>query len=77
LTAVKNITHLKVGELSTIQNFSNKVLGSKLIAMGILPNANIELVRKTLFQSTYYVRVNNCCNIALRKQEAESIIVSE
>ncbi len=75
--AVKNITNLKKGEISSIQNFTDKILGSKLISMGILPNASVELMRKTLFGSTYYVRVNNCCNIALRKQEALSIIISE
>lgn len=73
----KNITDLKKGECSHIHNFSDKILGAKLIAMGVLPNSTVELIRKTFFDSTYYIKINKNCNIALRKKEAISIIVSE
>jgi Fe2+ transport system protein FeoA len=73
----KNITALKIGEVGFIKNFTDKVLASKLITMGALPNSSIELVRKTLFNTTYYIKINHTNTLALRKSEAANVLISE
>jgi ferrous iron transport protein A len=50
-------------------------MASKLMAMGILPGSEVELIRRAPFGGAWYVRVDQQ-HIALRQAEVEAIIFS-
>jgi len=51
------------------------VIAGKLMSMGILPHAQIEMVRRNALGQTLIFRINSRFKIALRKDEARTIIV--
>lgn len=57
-----------------VHGFTDPGLGSKLLAMGILPGSPLRVVRKGPLGSGYYVQVNRQF-IALRKHELKCIIL--
>lgn len=65
---------LEPGRTGTIERFSNEELGCKLLDIGIKPGAHLQLVRKSPFGGSWYVKVDRQC-IALRKQELACIIL--
>lgn len=71
----KPLAAFKEGEAGIIAGFSNDQLASKLIAMGILPGARLQLVRKAPFGGAYYVASGNF-RVALRKSEAAGVLLS-
>ena len=62
-------------ESSRILRFEDMIIAGKLMAMGILPNAQIQLVRRNALGHTLIFRINNRFKIALRRDEAQTIIV--
>ena len=63
-------------EASHIIRFDDMIIAGKLMSMGILPHAQIELVRRNALGNTLIYRINNRFKIALRRDEAVTIIVS-
>ena len=68
------VTQLLKRENRKIRGFTNDRIASKLMSMGVLPGATIQIVRIAPLSGGYYLRINGQ-NIALRPEEAESIIV--
>jgi len=66
---------LHPNESSRILRFEDIIIAGKLMSMGILPNATIQLVRRNALGHTLIFRINNRFKIALRKDEAQTIIV--
>ncbi len=62
-------------ESSRIIRFEDSVIAGKLMSMGILPQAQIELVRRNALGHTLVYRINSRFKIVLRKDEASTIIV--
>jgi len=62
-------------ESSRIIRFDDSIIAGKLMSMGILPQAQIELVRRNALGQTLVYRINSRFKIVLRKDEAETIIV--
>jgi Fe2+ transport system protein FeoA len=62
-------------ESSRIARFEDSVIAGKLMAMGILPQAQIELVRRNALGHTFVYRINSRFKIALRRDEAVTIMV--
>ena len=70
-----SLSKLTAGQVKQVSGFENERLGGKLMAMGMLPGANVELVRTVLAGTTYYIKFNGHC-MAIRKKEAEGIILN-
>lgn len=64
-------------ESSRIVRFDDSLIAGKLMAMGILPQAQIELIRRNALGHTFVYRINSRFKIALRRDEAITIIVQE
>jgi Fe2+ transport system protein FeoA len=62
-------------EASHILRFEDMIIAGKLMDMGILPQAQIELVRRNALGHTLIFRINNRFKVALRRDEAKTIIV--
>jgi ferrous iron transport protein A len=76
LSDTKNITHLNNGEFATISKFSNGYVACKLMAMGLIPGADIMLVRKSPFGGAYYIKAKNHY-VALRTDEAKDVLLTK
>ena len=70
----KHLNQLKRGAKALVADFLNPKIATKLMAMGIMPGSNIQVIRKAPFGGGFYVKVDNLL-IALRKNEAGSILV--
>ena len=66
---------LHPNESSRIIRFEDMIIAGKLMSMGILPNAQIQLVRRNALGNTLIFRINNRFKIALRRDEAQTIII--
>ncbi len=73
--ADKTATDLIPNEISQILRFDDMIIAGKLMAMGIMPLAEIELVRRNALGQTLIFRINSRFKIALRKDEARNIII--
>lgn len=62
-------------EAGRIVRFEDGIIAGKLMAMGILPQAQIELIRRNALGNTFVYRINSRFKIALRRDEAMTIIV--
>ena len=62
------------GTVGEVSHYNNPQVGSKLLAMGVLPGSQIRIVRKSPFGGGCYVKVDNFF-LALRKEEADSIVL--
>lgn len=69
------VTRLLKKEIRFIRAFTNDRIASKLMAMGVLPGSSIQIIRIAPLSGGYYLRINGQ-NIALRPEEAESIVVA-
>ena len=56
--------------------FTDSLIASKLLSMGVLPGSRIELVRKGPFGGGWYVRVDSLL-LALRQKEINSIVLQD
>lgn len=62
------------GTAGKVSHFNDPNIGSKLMAMGVLPGSQVRVVRKSPFGGGCYVKVDNFF-LALRKEEADSIVL--
>lgn len=69
-----SLSSLSTGESATIYEFSNPQIGCKLIAMGVAPQCEIRVIRRSMMGNTIYVQSGGC-QFAIRKKEAASILV--
>ncbi len=72
--ASKQLTVAMLGSSGIVAQFTNNQIGSKLLAMGVLPGNKIEVVREAPFGGGVIVKVDNNF-LALRKQEAACILL--
>jgi Fe2+ transport system protein FeoA len=75
ILAPKPAHKLETNETSRIIRFDDSIIAGKLMSMGILPQAQIELVRRNALGQTLVYRINSRFKIVLRKDEAMTIIV--
>ncbi|WP_369427763.1 FeoA family protein [Membranihabitans maritimus] len=68
------LDHLEKNKAALIHNIKPSDCQCRLLELGFLPGRSVEVVRKSPFGNTLYVRVNTGC-IALRKNEASCICV--
>ncbi len=71
----RTLTELKANESAQAISFTDPALAGKLTAMGVLPGAKIEMVRKAPFGDAFYVKVDGV-RLALRNEEARSILLT-
>jgi Fe2+ transport system protein FeoA len=71
----RSATDLKPGESGRIVRIEDVMIAGKLMSMGILPHAHIEMVRRNALGYTLIFRINNRFKIALRRDEASSILI--
>jgi Fe2+ transport system protein FeoA len=76
LNRLRTILDLKKGEVAKVERFADEALSCKLLTLGILPEAKIRMIRKAPFGGAYYLKLNGH-NIAVRENEAASIIIKE
>lgn len=69
------LSQLPVKSKGILVRFTDDQLGSKLMSMGVLPQSVVKVVNKSPFGNTYIILVNERQRIALRKREAEHIII--
>lgn len=60
----------------TIQEIKESPWSARLAELGFLPGNKTSIIRKSPFGSTLYVKLNSS-RIALRKNEAEQVVISE
>ena len=70
----RSVWDLKVGETSTIQSFANIDMASKFLAVGIIPSAQLTMVRYSPFRSAVCIKLGDTY-MALRNQEAKCILI--
>lgn len=71
-TATELINTQKKG---IVHQFNDEKVSCKLLSMGVLPGSVIEVVRKSPFGGSYYIKVNGY-NFALRANELDCILVN-
>ncbi|MGB0864353.1 MAG: FeoA family protein [Saprospiraceae bacterium] len=69
------LSELKVKTKGNILGFTDELISSRLLTMGILPGSQIELIRKAPLRGGFYIKFDNQ-RIALRSIEAASILVA-
>ena len=76
VTGINNIplSELKSGKGGFVSHFTNQLIASKLMSMGVLPGSRLEIIRKAPFGGGCYVKADKHY-LALRKQEAACIIM--
>lgn len=75
--AGRTAVELIPNEVSQILSIDDLVIAGKLMSMGILPEAEIELVRRNALGHTLIFRINSRFKIALRRDEAKNIIIRD
>jgi Fe2+ transport system protein FeoA len=73
-TTLRNILSLKVGEQANIKGLAANHCACKLMTLGLLPKANIKIIRKSPFGETLLLKINDHY-IAVRKSEAATILI--
>ena len=68
------LNSLKIGEIAYIKNCQDNKSACKLLTLGLLPRTQVCIVRKAPIGGALYVKLNGH-QIAIRKKEAEAIIV--
>lgn len=68
-------TEIELNQKVRILEIQNNTIAKKLYTMGMLPNSTIQIIRKTHNNSTFFISINSKQNIAIRRNEAEHIIV--
>ncbi|HMQ46157.1 MAG TPA: FeoA family protein [Saprospiraceae bacterium] len=71
----RRLSRLKPGLMGMVEAFKNEQVGSRLMAMGVLPGSRIAVVRQAPFGGGCYVKVDDFY-LALRKKEAACVLVN-
>jgi ferrous iron transport protein A len=72
---VENLADLQIGQRARIESFSDKELALKLMEMGCLPGEWVHIERKAPLGDPIAIAVSGYL-LSLRKEEAETILVS-
>lgn len=75
IKAKKTVSQLAQKEKATVLKFTDQILASRLVAMGILPGSQVEVLGKAPLRSGLFLRFDNQ-RVALRIKEAQSIVVN-
>jgi ferrous iron transport protein A len=70
----KRLSAARPGEEGRIASFANAQIGSKLMAMGLLPGSRVMVVRRAPLGGGWYVKANGFF-LALRDEEASSVLL--
>lgn len=73
---MKNLSEIPINTVKRIHSFGHQVIARKLITMGVIPGKEIEIIRKTFWGTTLFIRVENS-HFAIRKVEAEKIFLED
>lgn len=76
MSIIVSLSDLKVGERARIISFKSNFEASRLMTMGILPGEVVKVAQKTVLGTSLFIQSENL-RFALRRKEAESIIVSK
>ena len=68
------LSKVKKGGGGFVSHFTDQLVASKLISMGVLPGTRLEIIRRAPFGGGCYVKADKHY-LALRKQEAACIIM--
>jgi ferrous iron transport protein A len=74
MTHFEVLSDLKVGGEGKIHKYTDDVIASKLLSMGVLPGKSVRLVRRIPFGGGLYIKVEDH-NIAVREEEAKNIVL--
>ena len=73
------LSELESGKLAVVEQIKltshRQELGSRLTAMGIIPDKQIQVLRKAWFGGSLHIRVGSTTEIAIRRQEADMVRV--
>ena len=73
------LSELKSGEVAVVSCLQLKrheqELGKRLVAIGIIPDKQIQVIRKASFGGPLHIRVGSTTEVAIRRQEAEMVQV--
>ncbi len=73
------LSELKPGKVALVEKIQNcpqsKGLVNRLAAIGITPNKPIMVLRRAWFGGPLHVRVGSTTEIALRHQEARTVLI--
>ena len=73
--SIKTLLSLSPGEMAVIQTFNNDLnLQSRLVEMGILPGAEIRLIKKAPFKGPIEFKIRGY-EVSLRYRDAEQVLV--
>jgi Fe2+ transport system protein FeoA len=72
--ALRLLTELPEGQLARLYGFTDERLAARLLAMGILPGTQVQVIRHTLGGTCYVVADKK--TLALRKNEAACMQVN-
>ncbi|MFM2394930.1 MAG: hypothetical protein RLZZ546_2913 [Bacteroidota bacterium] len=70
------IKDLKEGQQGLVKQFSDLEATCKLLTMGLVPNAKVEVIRKAPFGGGMYVKVDDHL-IGMRNIEAASVEIEK
>lgn len=71
---MRTLLSLSSGEKAVISHIADTVVAGRLMSMGVIPGAVVQLVRKSLSGSTAIYRIRQM-QLALRSDEAGHIIL--
>lgn len=74
MSHLKTLALLKEGQEGIIHEFTNDLMASKLLSMGVLPGKMLQLIRRVPFGGGLYVKIEGQ-NMALRLEEARNIVL--
>ena len=73
------LSELESGKLAVVHQIElkshKKELGKRLAAMGLIPDKQIQVLRKAWFGGPLHIRVGSTTEIAIRRHEAEMVRV--
>lgn len=72
---IKKLTDWKESGQVLLQSFTNSEVASRLMAMGLLPGASLEIKRIAPFKGGYCIKTKKQ-TIALRYSEAAALLVT-
>lgn len=72
----KTLLALQPRETGLVALLEENNYTSKLMALGILPNTRVKMVRKAPFGKVFYIKLDDH-QIAIREAEANTVIIEE
>jgi ferrous iron transport protein A len=75
MSKIQSLVEVKIGEIGIVSYILDENVACKLISMGVTPGSTLQIIRKSPFGGGYYCKVSESMNIAIRKEEAKSILI--